>query len=114
MSARSGIRPCAVAARARAAGRVQPAVMSSPESRTTVVVADDHPLYRAGLVDAIAERPDLELVAECAGGRDAVEQIVARRPDVALLDMRMRDLDGMAVIGEVARAGLRTRVIFLS
>jgi two-component system, NarL family, nitrate/nitrite response regulator NarL len=88
--------------------------MSSPESRTTVVVADDHPLYRAGLVDAIAERPDLELVAECAGGRDAVEQIVARRPDVALLDMRMRDLDGMAVIDEITRAGVRTRVVFLS
>jgi two-component system nitrate/nitrite response regulator NarL len=88
--------------------------MSSPESRTTVVVADDHPLYRAGLVDAIAERPDLELVAECAGGRDAVEQIVGRRPDVALLDMRMRDLDGMAVIEEIARAGVRTRVVFLS
>ena len=88
--------------------------MSSPESRTTVVVADDHPLYRAGLVDAIAERPDLELVAECAGGRDAIEQIVTRRPDVALLDMRMRDLDGMAVIEEIARAGVRTRVVFLS
>ena len=88
--------------------------MSSPESRTTVVVADDHPLYRAGLVDAIAERPDLELVAECAGGRDAVEQILAHRPDVALLDMRMRDLDGVAVLEEIARAGSRTRVVFLS
>src|SRR4051812_26280971 len=82
--------------------------------RTTVVVADDHPLYRAGLVDAIAERPDLELVAECAGGRDAVEQILALRPDVALLDMRMRDLDGMAVLKELARAGASARVVFLS
>jgi two-component system nitrate/nitrite response regulator NarL len=81
---------------------------------TTVVVADDHPLYRAGLVDAIAERPDLELVAECAGGRDAVEQILALRPDVALLDMRMRDLDGMAVLKELARAGASARVVFLS
>jgi two-component system nitrate/nitrite response regulator NarL len=81
---------------------------------TTVVVADDHPLYRAGLVDAIAERPDLELLAECAGGRDAVEQILERRPKVALLDMRMRDLDGMAVLEELTRAGSRTRVVFLS
>ena len=88
--------------------------MSSPESRTTVVVADDHPLYRAGLVDAIAERPDLELLADCADGRAAVEQIIARRPDVALLDMRMRDLDGMAVLEEITRAGVRPRVIFLS
>src|SRR3954470_17914205 len=87
----------------------------APRSRpTTVVVADDHPLYRAGLVDAIAERPDLELVAECPGGRDAVEQIVARKPDIALLDMRMRDLDGMAVLRELAQAGVRTRVVFLS
>jgi two-component system, NarL family, nitrate/nitrite response regulator NarL len=87
--------------------------MSSADP-TTVVVADDHPLYRAGLVEAIAERPDLELLAECGGGRDAVEQILARRPKVALLDMRMRDLDGMAVLEEVTRAGSRTRVVFLS
>jgi two-component system nitrate/nitrite response regulator NarL len=86
----------------------------SSAAPTTVVVADDHPLYRAGLVDAIAERPDLELLAECAGGRDAVEQILARRPKVALLDMRMRDLDGMAVLAELTRAGSRTRVVFLS
>jgi two-component system, NarL family, nitrate/nitrite response regulator NarL len=88
--------------------------MPTPSQPTTVVVADDHPLYRAGLVDAIGERPDLELVAECGGGRDAIEQILARRPDVALLDMRMRDLDGIAVLQELARAGSRTRVVFLS
>jgi two-component system, NarL family, nitrate/nitrite response regulator NarL len=88
--------------------------MPTPSQPTTVVVADDHPLYRAGLVDAIAERPDLELVGECRGGRDALEQILARRPDVALLDVRMRDLDGIAVLQELARAGSRTRVVFLS
>src|SRR3954467_11703559 len=81
---------------------------------TTVVVADDHPLYRAGPVDAVAERPDPELPAECSGGRDEVEQILERRPKVALLDMRMRDLDGMAVLEELTRAGSRTRVVFLS
>ena len=80
----------------------------------TIVVADDHPLYRAGLVDAIAERPDLELLAECGGGRAAVEEIRERRPDVALLDLRMRDLDGMAVLDEITAAGARTRVVFLS
>jgi two-component system nitrate/nitrite response regulator NarL len=81
---------------------------------TTVVVADDHPLYRAGLVEAIGERPDVALLAECAGGREAVEQILALRPDVALLDMRMRDLDGMAVLEEITRSRSRTRVVFLS
>ena len=85
--------------------------MASP---ITVVVADDHPLYRAGLVDAIAERPDLELVAECAGGCAAVEAIRERSPDIALLDLRMRDLDGMAVLEAVTGDGARTRVVFLS
>jgi two-component system nitrate/nitrite response regulator NarL len=88
--------------------------MDCVSSRTTVVVAEDHPLYRAGLVAAIAERPDLELLAECGGGRDALEQILVRAPMVALLDMRMRDLDGMAVLEELIRAGSRTPVVFLS
>lgn len=87
--------------------------MSSTDP-TTVVVADDHPLYRAGLVDAIAERPDLALLAECSGGREAVAEILERNPTVALLDMRMRDLDGMAVLEELTRSGSRTRVVFLS
>jgi two-component system nitrate/nitrite response regulator NarL len=89
-------------------------MMATSSDPTTVVVADDHPLYRAGLVDAISERPDLDLVAECGGGRDALEQILNRRPKVALLDMRMRDLDGIAVLEELVRAGSRTRVVFLS
>jgi two-component system, NarL family, nitrate/nitrite response regulator NarL len=88
--------------------------MDWASARTTVVVADDHPVYRAGLVAAIAERADLELVADCGGGRDALEQITLREPNVALLDMRMRDLDGMAVLEELVRAGSRTRVVFLS
>lgn len=88
--------------------------MDSRPDRTTVVVADDHPLYRAGLVDAIRDRPDLELLAECPGGRDAVERILTLRPAVALLDLRMRDLDGMDVMEEIAKAGSRTRVVFLS
>jgi two-component system nitrate/nitrite response regulator NarL len=87
--------------------------MSSTDP-TTVVVGDAHPLYRAGLVDAIAERPDLELLAECSGGLEAVAEILERRPTVALLDMRMRDLDGMAVLEELTRSGSRTRVVFLS
>jgi two-component system, NarL family, nitrate/nitrite response regulator NarL len=85
--------------------------MASP---VTVVVADDHPMYRAGLVDAIAERPELELLAECGGGCAAVEEIRERRPDVALLDLRMRDLDGMAVMESIAEHGSPTRVVFLS
>jgi two-component system nitrate/nitrite response regulator NarL len=79
-----------------------------------VLVADDHPLYRDGVVRAIKERPDLELVAECDDGRAALEQIRELEPDVALLDVKMPELDGIAVVRAVTRDELPTRIVFLS
>ncbi len=83
-------------------------------TRITVVVADDHPLYRAGMVDAIQDREDLELVAACSGGTEALERIKALEPDAALLDLRMRDLGGLEVLEELVRLRSKTRVVFLS
>ena len=88
--------------------------MQESGDRITVVVADDHPLYRAGMVEAIQERDDLELVAACPGGTEAHERIRALQPDAALLDLRMRDLDGLAVLEELNSSRSKTRVIFLS
>jgi two-component system nitrate/nitrite response regulator NarL len=84
------------------------------DAPTTIVIADDHPLYRAGLVDAIDEDPKLDLLAACTGGREAVDRILELEPEVALLDLRMRDLDGIAVLEELSGAGCATRVVFLS
>ena len=70
--------------------------MSSRRSgRVRVFVADDHPVYRDGMVRAIGERPDLELVGEASDGRDALEEIASTRPDFALIDIRMPGLDGL-------------------
>src|SRR3954453_470043 len=82
--------------------------------RTRVLVADDHPLYRDGVVRAIRERPDLELVGECDDGRAALEQIRELEPDVALLDVKMPLLDGTAVLNAVDREKIPTRIAFLS
>ena len=46
--------------------------MTSKHERVTVLVADDHPIYREGIVRAINERPDLELIGEAADGREAL------------------------------------------
>ena len=55
--------------------------MSSRRSeRVRVFVADDHPVYRDGMVRAISERPDLELVGEASDGRGALEEIAGARP----------------------------------
>ena len=79
-----------------------------------MVVADDHPIYREGIVRAINERPDLELVAEAADGRQALEQIQKLSPVVAVLDIRMPGLDGTQVLSAMRRDGLETEVLFLS
>src|SRR5436190_623960 len=88
--------------------------VSSDSERTRVFVADDHPLYREGVVRAIRERPDLELVGEASDGRDTLEQLKELLPDVAVLDVKMPGLDGTDVLNAISRDGLSTRVVFLS
>jgi two-component system, LytTR family, response regulator len=67
----------------------------------TVLVADDEPLARRRLLRLLRAEPGIEVVAECKGGRSAVEQILARTPDLVFLDIQMPDLDGFGVIAEV-------------
>ncbi len=88
--------------------------MSSTSDRVTVLVADDHPIYREGIVRAIKERPDLDLVGEASDGREALEQIKELAPAVAVLDIRMPELDGTQVLAAMRRDGLQTEVLFLS
>ncbi len=79
-----------------------------------MLVADDHPIYREGIVRAIKERPDLELIGEAIDGRDALEQIKAVSPAVAVLDIRMPGLDGTQVLAAMRRDGFDTEVLFVS
>lgn len=81
---------------------------------TTVVHADDHPLYRDGLAQAISERPDLNLVEQAEDGREALAAIRRLQPDVALLDIRMPELDGIRVLQAVRRDNLKTAVVLVS
>jgi len=82
--------------------------------RTRVLIADDHPLVRDALADAIRRRPNLELVAVVGTGREALEQASRLRPEVAVLDVRMEDLDGRKVLHAIVGEAIPTRVLFLS
>ncbi len=64
----------------------------------TILVADDHPVVREGLVSLISREPDMRVVAEASNGREAIQQFFKHSPDVTLLDLRMSVVDGMTAL----------------
>jgi DNA-binding NarL/FixJ family response regulator len=81
---------------------------------TSVLVADDDHLMRAGLVELLTADPDIEIAGQAATGREAVEQACRLGPDVVLMDVRMPGLDGIAATRELARAAPAVRVLVLT
>ena len=82
--------------------------------RVRVLVADDHPLYREGVVRALSASGQVEIVAEAEDGRAALAKIQEHLPDVALLDYKLPELDGVAVTHAVVREQLPVRVLLVS
>ncbi|MCW1958593.1 MAG: response regulator transcription factor [Mycobacterium sp.] len=82
--------------------------------KVTVVVGDDHPMYREGVVRAMRETGRIDVLAEAGDGRAALAAIREHQPAVALLDYRMPELDGLAVVTAVVRDELPTHVLLLS
>jgi DNA-binding NarL/FixJ family response regulator len=81
---------------------------------TRVLIADDDDLMRAGLAELLSGEPDIEIVGQATTGREAVERARRLKPDVALMDVRMPDLDGIEATRELARAAPHTRVLILT
>jgi two-component system response regulator NreC len=79
-----------------------------------IVLGDDHTLLRQGLRKILEERPDWQVVAEAGDGREAVRQIVAVRPDVAILDIGMPLLNGIDATRQVVRRLPECRILILS
>lgn len=95
---------------AEQAGRAVPA--SGAACR--VLIADDHTVVREGLAALIGRQPDMQVVAEANNGRAAVELWRQHRPDVALLDLRMPELDGLSAIREIRAQDPGARIIILT
>lgn len=85
--------------------------MNAPEPRIRVLVAHDQEIYRRGLVSAVSERAELELVGEAETGDDAMDKLWGLQPDVTLIDLALPDLD---VLTSIDRSELPTRVVILS
>jgi DNA-binding NarL/FixJ family response regulator len=69
-----------------------------------VLVVDDHPIVRQGLVGVLSDEDDLEVVGEAGSGREAVGLVSRLRPDVVLLDLEMADVDGVEAIPQLRAA----------
>ena len=86
--------------------------MSPP--RVRVVLADDHDMIRAGIRSVLSAQRDVEVVAEADNGIAAVEAVERLRPDVAILDITMPGLNGLAATERIIASGAATRVVALS
>jgi two-component system, NarL family, nitrate/nitrite response regulator NarL len=89
-------------------------VPDTARDRITVLVADDHPMYRTSVVRALKHDARITVVAEFADGRSALDGIRELKPAVALIDLKMPALDGAGVLQAVTRDALDTRVVLLS
>lgn len=76
-----------------------------------ILVADDHPVVRDGLVAVLGTQPDFEIVGEVGTGTEAVERALALRPDVVLLDLEMPGLDGVEATRRIGERAPATRVV---
>ncbi|HEY0773743.1 MAG TPA: response regulator transcription factor [Nocardioidaceae bacterium] len=81
---------------------------------TSLVIADDQGMVRAGFRSLLDAEPDLEVVGEAATGEEAVDVVRRLRPDVTLMDIRMPVLDGLAATRAILGEGIDTRVLVLT
>jgi NarL family two-component system response regulator LiaR len=80
----------------------------------SVILADDHAVVRHGLRFMLEQRPDIQVVGECGDGERAVDLVTDLLPDVALLDLLMPGMDGVAATREIKRLAPKTQVIILT
>jgi DNA-binding NarL/FixJ family response regulator len=79
-----------------------------------VLIADDHPVVRQGLVALLGSLEGFEVVAVATNGREAVREAVLTRPDVILLDLQMPELDGFGALRELSRVAPESAVCVLT
>jgi DNA-binding NarL/FixJ family response regulator len=92
----------------------QAPVASPAKPKIRIVIADDHPIVRDGIRKLLCLEDDLEVVGEAGDGQQLLPLLQESEPDVLLLDLRMPQMDGLAVMQALQHSNLRTRVIVLT
>lgn len=82
--------------------------------RQSVIIVDDHPLFRKGLAQLLQTIPAFHLIGEAAGGVEGLALVCRLQPDLLLLDLNMKDMDGIEVLRGIRGARLDTRVVMVT
>jgi DNA-binding NarL/FixJ family response regulator len=80
----------------------------------TLLIADDHPLFRQGVVEALSLEKDFKILAQASDGGDAIELIRSLKPMVAVVDVNMPGINGQQVTHQVTSEHLPTRIVLLT
>ena len=81
---------------------------------TTIVVADDHQIVREGLVKLLESRDDFQVVGQASDGLEAVELVLAKKPDLVLMDILMPKLSGIDATRRIQKEGCTAKILVLS
>ena len=88
--------------------------MNSAPPPIRILCVDDHPIVRQGIAGLVGVHADLELVAEAANGREAIQQFRTHRPDVTLMDLQMPEMNGLDAISAIRGEFPEARIIVLT
>ncbi len=88
--------------------------MSAARNSVRILIADDHPIFCAGLRRLLEVEPGFEVIGEARDGTEAVELASVLTPDLSLLDLGMPGMDGLEVIRELTRRGTPSRLVLLT
>ncbi len=80
----------------------------------TIMLVDDHPLFRKGLQQLIAVEDDLCVIGEYNNGQDAIEGAIEHDPDLIILDLNMQGMDGLETVRQMREKGVTSRVVMLT
>lgn len=79
-----------------------------------LIIADDHHIFRKGILSIVSEDADIEITGEAANGDDAIKLILEKLPDIAILDIDMPGLSGLDVARKVKEEKLNTKIVILT
>jgi len=84
------------------------------KNKIEVLIADDHRLFRSGIISLLNEEPDLEVIGEAENGRELVRKYLLLKPDVILVDISMPELSGIDALKQIKKRDKNVKAIFLT